>query len=630
MPKKILVAQRTKFWSLFRAGYSIKEASKRANFSESYGKSLVRNGANGPMAGNGSQAKIEREVEEEERLRPKQRDELTDMALDCLDDFERFRARYLGSVSTPWQVEAAQRAVGYMDTPDKTYLVINCPQGGGKTRLFSHDFTVWLTARNRAIRGIFGSLSQSVSTNLCANLRDTLERTSPVRAREEDLARGLAKDAEATLADDFGRFKPSGAGGLWRRESLIVEQLVGASMEKEPTWAAFSREAKFLGWRVDFMVWDDLVNSDMLRNPDRVDDLYRWWDVEAESRIDPGGLLLLVGQRLRSNDIYRFCLDKKVLVDEFDEGSETRAMYHHIVYPAHFDDLCTGEHRKGMRPWPESCMLEPDRITPRDISEKKAAGTYEVVYQQKDTNPTNVLVQKEWVDGCWDPDRLVGQIPPIPPGADVVRYVTVDPSPTKYWGVIDWLYVLPHDTDTTSGYRYVMDVERAKMGANDFLDRSADGTYIGLAEEWVQRAKQQGYPITHLIVERNAAQRFMLQLEHFQNWWRTRSVEVREHETMSNKADPDYGVWATLPEAWRFNRVRLPGGDVTARNTVYPLVQEVTTYPDGATDDLVMSSWFGEYHLDSLIGTRQPVGQFYTDIPTWAGGARPPRPRRAA
>lgn len=633
MPRKILVSQRKRFWSLYQQGHSIKEAAKRSDFSESYAKKLVREGISMPGSGhNPGPTKVMREVEEEEAARPKQPDELDPVARDCLEDFERFRARYLGSVSTPWQVEAAHRIAGLLDTPHKEYLVLNVPQGGGKTRLASHDIPVWLTARNRALRGIFGSLSQSVSVNLCANLRDTLERTTPALARQEDKARGLAGDAEATLAADYGRFKPTASGGVWRREALIVEQLAGASMEKEPTWAAFSREAKFLGWRVDFMVWDDLVNTDMLRNPDRVDDLYRWWDDEAQSRIDPGGLVLLVGQRLRSNDIYRYCIDKRVLVDEYDlsDDAAVRPMYHHVVYKAHYDEKCAGEHTRDAKPYPDGCMLDPARITWRDIRERQADGNYQVVYQQEDADPSSVLVQKEWVTGCWDEDRTIGELPDIPPGSEVVRYMTCDPSPTKFWAVMDWLYVRPPDTEPTAGYRYLLDLARKKMGANEFLDWSRNrNAYLGLAEDWVQRAKRQGMPITWLVMERNAAQRWAMRYEFFRSWCQTRGVTPIEHETTSNKADDTLGVWATLPNAWRYNRIRLPGGDRASRLVVAPFVTEVTTYPGGATDDCVMSSWFGEYNLDDLIASvsaRTNDRPFYNDFPSAIFGDRPPTP----
>jgi hypothetical protein len=199
--------------------------------------------------------------------------------------------------------------------------------------------------------------------------------------------------------------------------------------------------------------------------------------------------------------------------------------------------------------------------------------------------------------------------------------MTIDPSPTKWWGIEDWLYVLPDDgTEQNAGWRYLIDLERNKMGANEFLDRASDGTYVGLAEDWVQRAKLQGYPIQWLIMEKNAAQRWAMQYSFFRDWARSRGLEIREHETTNNKTDPTYGIWATLPSAYRYNRVRLPGADRASRLAVHPLVQEVTTYPGAATDDCVMSQWFGEYHLPNLISTRRTGARIYDDIPSWAGG----------
>ena len=160
------------------------------------------------------------------------------------------------------------------------------------------------------------------------------------------------------------------------------------------------------------------------------------------------------------------------------------------------------------------------------------------------------------------------------------------------------------------------------MQAPEFLDWSRNqDAYLGLAEEWVQRAKAQGHPISHLIMERNAAQRWAMQYEFFRTWAQTRSVAVLEHETTTNKSDPTYGIWSTIPSAYQHGRMRLPGDRTTASRVYFePLVQEITTYPDGATDDCVMSQWFGEYHLDHLIGTRMPTGRFHQDMPSWLSG----------
>jgi hypothetical protein len=617
-----------RFWALINKGVSVNQARIQTGVGRTWAYSQVRG-----LEGGVTIAKAHRD--HDKKKPPPRLDELSDIAKDCLDDFGRFRARYLGSISVPWQEECAQRIVELLESPDDAYAVVNCPQGGGKTRFFSHDLPVWITCRDRAVRGILGSLGLGLSHALVGNLRDTFGRTVRVEPRKQWVDAGLALNAQACLADDYGRFKPlRSEGGSWSSDKLTVVQLpddndeVHPSSEKEPTWAGFSYEARFLGWRVDFMVWDDLVNTQMLRNPDQVQNLYRWWDDEAESRLDPGGLCLLVGQRLRSNDIYRYALDKASLVDEIDaDRPDTPKMYQHFVYKAHYDELCEGNHAKDTPAWPDGCLLDPKRVTWQKIRAKQVAGNFRVVFQQEDNDPDSVLVRPDWVTECWDTDRVIGQLPPIPPDASYIRFMTVDPSPTKWWGIIDTLYVLPSDTETLAGYRYVMNLARKRMGANEFLDWSRDqNAYIGLAEDWVAASKTQGVPITAMVMERNAAQRWAMQYEFFRTWSQTRGVQVLQHDTTNNKSDAELGVWATLPNSWRNGRRRLPGGDMTSRLGVQPLVAEVTTYPDGATDDLVMSEWFGEYNLGDLIGqvnSRTNHLPFYSDYPTGMFGGRP-------
>ena len=144
------------------------------------------------------------------------------------------------------------------------------------------------------------------------------------------------------------------------------------------------------------------------------------------------------------------------------------------------------------------------------------------------------------------------------------------------------------------------------MGANEFLDYSrAQDDFVGLAEDWVRRSRARAFPISYLIIEKNAAQRWAQQYEFFQSWAQTRSVTGIQHETMSNKADETFGIWAPSP-GLQHGRIRLPGEHSMARHKVDPLVAEVTTYPDGATDDLVMSQWFLEFNLQHLVHQTAP------------------------
>jgi len=197
--------------------------------------------------------------------------------------------------------------------------------------------------------------------------------------------------------------------------------------------------------------------------------------------------------------------------------------------------------------------------------------------------------------GCWDEDRVMGV---IPQGLTrpFVSVVTADPSPSKYWSVMHWLYHVPTEQ------RFLIDHYRGKMGANDFLDwYTTSGTFGGLLEDWWQRSVKQKVPITHVVVEQNAAQRFLMQYEHVRNWQRLRGVKLVGHNTTSNKTDAQYGVQALLPQAYRFGRVRLPSGDQLSRGRSMALVNEVTKWPETSTEDCVMAHWFFEFNLRGLV-----------------------------
>ena len=176
---------------------------------------------------------------------------------------------------------------------------------------------------------------------------------------------------------------------------------------------------------------------------------------------------------------------------------------------------------------------------------------------------------------------------------DCISVATADPSPTNYWSVQWWIY------DPASETRYLVDLLRKKMDAPDFLDWSADqGKFVGVMEDWQDASRTLGFPIQTWIIEANAAQRFMLQYEHVRRWRSLNDVDILPHTTGKNKSDKDYGV-ETLAPHWRFGRVRLPGkGD--GKIVSMRLIDEVTKYPHGRTDDCVMAEWFFEWNLSNL------------------------------
>jgi len=610
--RRISFEQRETYWRMRGKGYSQPESAAKAGFSK------------------GTACKLERErnqripkVDPVHIGDPILPDNLNEFASRAYDDFGYFQRRYFGRIPYYWQTQAAEKVVELLASPHKEFLVVNCPPGVGKSTLFTHDIPAWLTVRNRQIRGMIGSVTTATATRYTDQLRRTLARTLPQKNADEEISKGLALDAETTLAADFGRFKS--IGDMWTRESFVVQQFgdMGLIAEKEPTWSAYGQDAGYIGQRFNFVIWDDLVDPKKQRTLEAKELLQDYWDDVSEPRLEPGGLLVLQGQRFASDDLYRYCLDKVVGEDmDYDTGEliGRTPKYHHVLYKAHYEERCSGadSHRRGAKAYPVGCLLSPERLPWREISGLMAnrSERFEVVYQQQDSDPASVLVPKAWIfgdghhPGCLDTERDRLEIPKNLAG-DLVSVMTVDPSPTKFWAVEWWLY------QPLTEYRYLIDLVKAPMEAGDFLDYNpATGKFTGLLEDWVQTSGDLGAPITHVIVEDNAAQRFLLQYQTVQQWMALRSVEILPHSTHRNKSDPEFGV-ETIAQHYQFGRVRLPyrrnsAGWVASTK----LIDEVTHYPFGRTDDATMAHWFLEWNLPRIYSPTEAEGR--TWVPSWA------------
>jgi hypothetical protein len=557
----------------------------------------------------------------------------------ALTDFEFFRRRYLGHVSMPWHIAAAEKMLELLETDDDEFVVVNCPPGSGKSTLFTEDLALWLIVRDRSIRMMIGSAAENTAKWYTQQLRRELERQVAIKPSDKERRNG-ALDGEGTLVGDFGGFKPD-RGEAWRDNEFVVAQAGGqVRSTKDPTCRAFGRDSTFLGFRADFVIWDDLVTDRTMNNPETRDSLIRWFRSEAESRLEPGGLFILQGQRIHADDLYRDRLNVTVLdYDENEEeieGSE-RPRYRHIIYRSHYEEQCRGNHRPTDPPYdpasPEDsgCLLDPKRLRWSKLAGIKSDDPrkYAVWYQQEDTSEEAVLVNPLWVSGgvhpetgeqspgCWDDERPIGVVP-RELQRPLLSVVTADPSPSKFWS-IQWALFQP-----STELRHLIDMERRAMGANDFLDYIVTtGTYTGLLEDWWQRSVKQGAPITHVIVEQNAAQKFLLQYDYVKKWQALRKVRIVPHNTYANKTDPMYGVQATLPQVWRFGRIRLPGHRLSgSRERIMPLVREVTRWPDTSTTDCVMAEWFFEFNISRLRQEVEAPSEPYRmpGMPSWMRG----------
>lgn len=550
-------------------------------------------------------------------------EKLSERAKRGWDDFEFFRLTYLGHVSTPWQVETGNTAVELLATPDKEFVVENVSPGSGKSTLI-HDLSCWVTVRNRAIRGLFGSRVQGNADRALRRTRRTFERITPYRAPDWAKEAGIACDAQATLSADYGLFRPAQAE-IWRGDEFIIAQFDDLPIEeKEPTWSSYGMDGAVLGNRFNIIFWDDVVDKTNIRTMEAAENQRQWWDEEGETRLEPGGLLWLVGQRMSANDLYRYNLDKKFPPDEEaveaagemteeqqqEFESQQPTMYRHIVYKAHSEDKCRGTetHKPGAPAFPEGCLLDPYRLPWRDLYriQYSKAQTYSISYQQEDTDPANVLVKHAWVrggtdpqdgtlhPGCIDDDRALCELPSGLKGP-VYSLATVDPSPTKWWAIQWWAYA-----PNAGNQLFLLDLLRKKMGGNELLDWDLNNAmHYGVMEDWQQRSVDLGLPITHWVVEANAAQRFLLQYQFVSAWQRKWLVNVMPHQTTLRKLDADLGL-DMVKDWWRFGRIRLPNKGQDARLASLKLIDEVTRYPKAMTDDQVLAHWFAVLHLPRI------------------------------
>jgi len=639
--RNIAPEDRARFWQCVNAGMTTKEASHMAGISYETGKKWVvkqrtlaaelkeakltdaKTGVGGIQ-----RDKIKETIASEDLLPPVLPvDRLSERARRGLDDFDFFRRVYLGRVPSPWQVDAAYKIVEFLESDEKEFLVLNCPPGAGKSTLF-HDVAVWVIVRNRAIRVMIGSVSQTLAKQYSRRIRETLERPVPLQPDPEMVRRGLALNAESCVSLDYGRFKPATQGALWRAEEFIVEQQTTGGLDnKEPTVSAYGIDSEFIGHRADLVLFDDVASPENAKESAARDKLLERWDSMAEARVDPGGVLAVIGQRLGPGDIYAHCLSKVTyddFGDDYDGSDQTtqaveepvkKQKYHHLIYKAYYEELDDGPASRTTKApaWPDGPLLDPFRLSWKDLSYIRHSNPqkFQVVYQQEDMEQGNYLIERVWATGgvgpdgvlypgCVDKDRRPGY---IPPGLrrPIISIATVDPSPTQFWAVQWWLY------QPETNLRYLIDAERCKLTAEELLGYSVgSGEYSGIMEQWQERSEDMGHPITHWIVEVNAAQRFLLAHDFVRRWQALWGVNVIPHTTSRNKLDENLGVEALLPPLWRTGQVRLPSMSDNWKTLAF--IDEMTSWTRDKKrgTDLVMAHWFAELHMPKLTPPGRP------------------------
>lgn len=532
-------------------------------------------------------------------------EELGEEARRGADDPGFFAEHYLGLRGVPWAVEMILLLYELYLSPEDEYVVLNAPPGAGKSTWVTFAFTSWVSVRERALgrepRILLGHRAE-------AKARWYIER----------IRRRFGSDAR--LIADFGRFRSDRKEAPWSAEQLLIEPLVWADLrEKEPTFAAASYEGSLLSGRWPLIVWDDLLDKSNQSSPEQRDNVDNWLDQEAESRLEPGGLFVISNARYGPDDtsyrVRQFIDEEEVTAD-----GRPRPIYQHIAFKAHYEDRCQGGDHLG--PYPEGCLLDPVRLSWRRLRQRqiRRPDLFEIVYQQGDVAPAGSLAEKAHFTGgtdsigavaigCFDRERRFGQLPNREDAQDpLVNAVTVDPGQSSgYWAVQHFLVYEDRQQVLFQGMRRVLQ-------APDLLYRDdRHGPYTGILEDWWKVSLEAGVPFDVLIVEKNNAQRWIMQYPFFMEWVTQRGVALVPHETGRNKNDPERGVEMVGP-VYKHGQLRLPYNGYEEQLFADAFEREATTWPNGRTSDMLVGHWFLTMRLDVLIATAVEARQIRDEL----------------
>lgn len=476
--------------------------------------------------------------------------EVADTIVFTPDGFEKFFNRYSNRILQPVHKKWVTDALSHHR------VLINCPPRHAKSTIFSTWFPIWLIAMNRDVQIL-----------ICSQTEDMARKFT------NEISHNLTYNTK--LIQDFGRFRPEMNDWPWRpaEGQLMVEGRRREIKSGDLTIQIRGARQQILGMEANWVIADDVVSRPNTRSEVDRENLSEWFHGDALSRLEPQGRALVIGQRLHLHDLYGELSEEKLPGSVADDGSPKKRWVH-INY-------------KAITDWDKQEVLWPTKWSWDEIMEKfhdLGTSRFEAMYQQNPLPESEALARRVWIygddqhPGCTDITRSLGWAESL--CKNPVRVVSLDPSPTRYAGLL----VAEIDWNPSTYDIHVLEIIREKMQVRDML------RHVERCIAW--------YSPQYLIFERNAAQRWLLQDPSMERL--RRRIQVLAHDTGRNKGDPVLGI-ESLSVDFEFGRIHLPYGDPESKAQSELLIQEALQYPQAATDDLLMALWFIKFNYSKLI-----------------------------
>jgi hypothetical protein len=482
----------------------------------------------------------------------------------AVDAFERFFGEFFGEALPDHGRSWVRAAL------EHKRLLLNVPPRHAKTTIMAKWFVIWQLACDRDTQVILISKTTVLGELISRYIADQLETNE-------------------RLVKAFGRFRPKDLTRPWRvaKGELEVE---GKDLDRRHGLSVQIRGSgqQILGMEADWVIADDMTDRKVAKSDaDRLTE----WDFflgDVLTRLAPDGKAFCIGQRVHSEDLYGRLA--KMVDEETGENA-----WHQIRTPA------IDAENEAL--WPEVWPVYRLEDTRMAIG----GPLFNCMYQQA-PEYAGEFVPKWWLTGdgtaehpgCFDNDRTLGtgwvakdQFQFVP----VSRVMSVDPSPTNYAGitVADIIWLPQHQFF----YATIVDIERGIYGQNMMLE--------------VMRETQSRHHCQFLILETNSAK----WLHEDVAWHRLTAMfpqpPIGHNTTRWNKNDTLLGVWS-LAADFESGRIRFPMGDPESRGKMDLLVDEILAYPNGATDDVLMSLWFIKANYKKLM-PRGLMSTHFTDGP---------------
>jgi len=547
-----------------------------------------------------------------------------------MPEFDVFRDKYLHQPLFPlhyniWDV--CEGRVPRFLTDEMTYepgqttrVIVNVPPNHAKTTVIAIDYTTYLIHHNPGI--CIGIVSKT---------RPYAEKI--LHAVKTRLSSRVYKDMHDTYAPDpeFGWKDPDGS---WTQTRIYVAGKFEGDTQKEPTAEAIGMGGQIYGTRFDVIILDDVIDSE---NASAFEKQSNWVMTEVLTRLPPwGGLLLILGTRLASQDLYQVLRDKRddddqpfftyfsmpAVLEYGAKPKDWRTLWPYQAVPEGTPGAVTRCITCYMPARECRCLMPRPRATvDRWTGERLAKQRYplgeklwSLVWQQHKL-PDDATFRYEYLMTSVDTGRYPGLLnslfrPQMMEGLYVVG--GVDPATTGHTAMIVM------GLDRTTGKRWVL----------DGFDMA--GIHPTTMREQIIHFTRK-YGVLEWTIERNAFQKYLTDDPELVNALRGLGAVIRPHFTGSEKRDHDFGVMSLAPlfestgrdpgSGSHYIKVRdgkerivLPDPRLgTGSGWVSKLISQLSEWEPSDMNrkqktDLVMALWFAEITVKKKLkmGQRRP------------------------